>query len=564
MKRLVLCIVFILCMLAGTVVCYGDGNFTMTAVKADREYEWDEGYRMQGFDKATGKPVVFSAYENGYFYSYAPENLQVEFRPMEEGVSYNDISGHQIPSGLQKLTWSGVFQGDSDGNFCGSRTLTRAQMAVLMARVLDAEEETIGDMPYSDVPRDSWYASSVFALMKRGIVAQDSRFSPDRPVTRQELVTMEYRIVRELGGQMKERTPFDKRVKDVNSVAEYAEEAYEYLNGSGYDVPSDILKDNVIDNSKIEIGLLPANPVTRLDAAAYLESFIQDFMRTNVPAIPSESAVRYGFDQEMPRISGSTSSYPITSNIYWSLFENYRNHPSYPESHAKTVESYKMLIDGETDVILVPDPGSEVKALVQERNVKLEYIPIAKEALVFFTSKYNRAENLSSSDIGKIYAENSVKNWNELGGPDAPFAAFCRNNDSGSHAQMERFFLKGREIHPDIRRERTSISMSNVLTDVEDYNREHSGSYALGYSMYYYYLTYGTLLGAVDDLKLLTVDGVMPSEESLSDGSYPLTTNYFAVIREDEPEDSSARRLTEYLVSGEGQAVIVSAGFGAL
>lgn len=49
----------------------------------------------------------------------------------------------------------------------------------------------------------------------------------------------------------------------MNSVAEYAEEAYEYLNGSGYDVPSDILKDNVIDNSKIEIGLLPANPVTR-------------------------------------------------------------------------------------------------------------------------------------------------------------------------------------------------------------------------------------------------------------------------------------------------------------
>ncbi len=117
---------------------------------------------------------------------------------------------------------------------------------------------------------------------------------------------------------------------------------------------------------------------------------------------------------------------------------------------------------------------------------------------------------------------------------------------------MERFFLKGREIHPDIRRERTSISMSNVLTDVEDYNREHSGSYALGYSMYYYYLTYGTLLGAVDDLKLLTVDGVMPSEESLSDGSYPLTTNYFAVIREDEPEDSSARRLTEYLVQRRG------------
>ena len=47
-------------------------------------------------------------------------------------------------------------------------------------------------------------------------------------------------------------------------------------------------------------------------------------------------------------------------------------------------------------------------------------------------------------------------------------------------------------------------------------NREHSGSLMRwDTSMYYYYRTYGTLIRAVNDPKLLKLDGVMPSEESL-------------------------------------------------
>lgn len=96
-------------------------------------------------------------------------------------------------------------------------------------------------------------------------------------------------------------------------------------------------------------------------------------------------------------------------------------------------------------------------------------------------------------------------------GPTLPLAAFCRNNDSGSHAQMERFFLNGSEINADIRRERTSVLMASILTDVQNYEAQHPGEFALGYSMFYYYQNAGQVIGT-DNLKLLSVDGVLPAE----------------------------------------------------
>ena len=69
---------------------------------------------------------------------------------------------------------------------------------------------------------------------------------------------------------------------------------------------------------------------------------------------------------------------------------------------------------------------------------------------------------------------NSIKSWSELDGEDKELAAFCRNNDSGSHAQMEKFILDGAEINEEISKERISVMMASILTDVESYNFNHT------------------------------------------------------------------------------------------
>jgi len=40
---------------------------------------------------------------------------------------------------------------------------------------------------------------------------------------------------------------------------------------------------------------------------------------------------------------------------------------------------------------------------------------------------------------------------------------------------MEQFILDGKEISEDISRERTSIMMSSILTEVDYYNRKNEG-----------------------------------------------------------------------------------------
>ncbi len=570
MKKILTAAAAILILTASSVYA-ADTNYVMKYENFG-DATWNEVYKIVGVDKATGKVIPVSGFGSGnYGYAYVPEGTEISFEQREE-IEFNDMTEHGTPAGLDDLSRRGVFAGDENGNFNENEILTRAQMTALLARIIGADGETPGDMPFTDVPQNSWFASPVYALYKRGIVAGDELFNPDRPVTREELVTMEYRIIKELGGNIEESAEAPEDFKDFDAVSDYAKSAYAAMDASEYNVPFDYDAfepyideyGNFYDTLNDPCLLNPQNAISRGEAAEYLDRFFMlDFIWNNAPAIPTDAAAAFGLDKEMPRVTGSTSSYPITDSLYGALFENYRNHPMFPKSHDKTIESYKLLIDGKTDVILVPDPSSEVKELSEEKGVELEYIPIANEALVFFTASDNPAENLTSADIERIYIDNSVTNWNEIGGSDAGFTPFCRNNDSGSHAQMEQFFLKGREINENIRREHISLSMSSILTEVQAYNIHNPGSYALGYSMYYYFENTKRVLGMDESLKLLSVDGAKPTAESLADGSYPLATHYFAVIRKDEPENSPARKLAAFLTSEGGQICISTAGFGA-
>ena len=58
-----------------------------------------------------------------------------------------------------------------------------------------------------------------------------------------------------------------------------------------------------------------------------------------------------------------------------------------------------------------------------------------------------------------------------------------------------------------------------------------------------------------------SVDGVMPSNDTLADGSYPLCNDFYAVIRPDAAADSPERQLYDWLDTEAGQACIKKAGY---
>ena len=103
-------------------------------------------------------------------------------------------------------------------------------------------------------------------------------------------------------------------------------------------------------------------------------------------------------------------------------------------------------------------------------------------------------------------------------------------------------------------------TMEGIIKTVADYK---DGQGSIGYSYYYYATSMYNLIdeNSENGIKLLGVNGVKPSYETIKDGSYPIQTAYYIVMRKDEPENSSARKLANAMLSNRGQAVAKEAGY---
>lgn len=524
------------------------------------DYDYGSGLVWLMAYKATGEVIPLSWDE----YAYTPDGGEIErvkIAPSEftDTSEYTNIGlpedVYYVGMYVDDMSARGVLTGYGDGTFRPAKELTRAEMAAVFCRMfrIQPSEET---SCFSDVKDTDWHRGFVMALVDRGVFAKDDKFNPDEKITREQLTAMTYRMLCDMDAD-KESGDYDfENYTDIESVSEYAKKPYNNLLLNGYRVLERVDYHDEMDSADDEVFLEPQRSVTRYECAEFLYYFIRNFIDNNAPAIKRDTAP----EEEIPILDGSTSTYAITQNIYWQYYINSQNHPNFPKAHSKTSNSYKRLIDGEVEMIFVPDPSEDITRYAEEKGVKLKFIPIANEALIFFTAEDNAADNITTKQLHDIYVDNSVKNWNEIGGADAELVPFCRNLDSGSHAQMEQFILGGSEINEDIKREHTSWMMSSILTEVDEFNVRNAGKYAIGYSLYYYYFNNQMVLGPVS-LKLLSIDGIEPTDETIANGDYPYTTNYYAVIRDEENE--KVEKFAALLQDDFGKGIMEMSGLGA-
>ncbi len=457
---------------------------------------------------------------------------------------------------FEELSRTGVVKGNENGEALPFANVTRAEATAMLMRLLGLENVPSANAVknFNDVSKNDWFYSVVMSAYNCGIVQGDSdtTFSPERNVTREEVTVMAARAIKYAGLGYPGSSNIN--AKDLNKISHWAKDAYAII---GNYVNSDY--DDTDPENPVRI-LDPQKAATRYDVASLFYNIV---LRCCV--YPSPSAEQFGFDKQMPVIDGSTSTYPFTQVVYDSLFYNGYVHPSKPASHSKSHTSYQRLINGEIDMMFASVyPASDILQMAKQKGVELELIPIAYDAMIFFTNADNPATGLTSEQISNIYVNNAYQNWNQVGGTNALLYPYCRNNDSGSHAQMEKHFLNGSEIHKDIRAESTSIAMASVLTDVIDAKTTDPLGYALGYSIYYYYHNADAVLGTKQHLKLLSIDGVYPNDDTIADGSYPLSNNTYVVIRKDTPENSPARKMAQFMLTEQGQQCVEGAGFGKL
>ena len=245
-------------------------------------------------------------------------------------------------------------------------------------------------------------------------------------------------------------------------------------------------------------------------------------------------------DGDIPRIDGAAALLPVYAGFVESIYpedsvifngEDYD--PSSAMHYTNTRGAYKDIVDGNADIIICAQPSDEQLAYAEENGVELEMVPVGSDAFVFIVNSNNPVSDITIGQIQDIYSGN-ITNWSELGGNNVPIAAMRRNKNSGSETALEKL-MGDTPIVPDY----TTLFGSPI-----------------GFSFRYYVTG---MLGE-GGVKILTINGIAPTAETIADGTYPVAGNIYAIYRKGETNEN-VYKAVDFMLSPEGQKIVEESGY---
>lgn len=119
------------------------------------------------------------------------------------GTAFADVGGSPFPDVPENADYAeaaavlaefGIFKGDTEGNFNPDKTISRAEAAAVICRMLGVEEEAkqLTNVVFTDVPASHWAAGYVAKAAELGIIGGygNGKFGPSDPVTYAQMVKM--------------------------------------------------------------------------------------------------------------------------------------------------------------------------------------------------------------------------------------------------------------------------------------------------------------------------------------------------------------------------------------
>jgi len=254
--------------------------------------------------------------------------------------------------------------------------------------------------------------------------------------------------------------------------------------------------------------------------------------------------------EELPAIDGAAAAFPVYSAFV---------HAVYPEStrlhdgvfkYNNTVYGYVELSQKQTDIFIGAAPSEAQIADAKALNTTFTYTQIGYEAFVFFVHKDNPIESLTVEQIRGIYS-GQITNWSQVGGKDEKIVPFQRNEGSGSQSMLIRIMGDTPILEPNMQ---TQVGgMGGIIEEVADYQNK---STSIGFSFRYY------VEGIIQnpDIKMIAIDGISPTKESIRAGTYPFIAPVYAVSYEGN-DNPHVQELIDWMLSEEGQYIIEQTGY---
>lgn len=186
------------------------------------------------------------------------------------------------------------------------------------------------------------------------------------------------------------------------------------------------------------------------------------------------------------------------------------------------------------------DIGLSSRDLKDDEQTELVGTVVAIDGIAMIVNTENKIDDLSIEQISALY-KGEITNWSELGGNDSPVVLIGREAASGTRDGFE-----------SITQTEDLCKYSQELTSTGDVIQTvATNPNAIGY----------TSLSAVkDNVKVLEIEGIAPSKETIQNGSYKIQRDFLFVTKKDSELSDSAKKFFDYVTSGMADDLIEKAG----
>src|SRR5215831_3912303 len=200
------------------------------------------------------------------------------------------------------------------------------------------------------------------------------------------------------------------------------------------------------------------------------------------------------------------------------------------------------IIDGTAQIGMASRPTKpEEVAAAKAKEVNFKETTVAYDGIAVIVNSANPVKALTKKQVEQIFT-GDVTDWSAVGGSGGKFSVYTRNTSSGTYSEFKELAMKKRDYAQD------SQKMAGNEQIAQEVGKNPNGAGYVG-------LAYTKASG----IKVIAIDGAVPSKESVLGKTYPYARPTFYYTNGDP--NGVAKQFVDFTISDAGQKIVEQVGF---
>jgi phosphate transport system substrate-binding protein len=200
------------------------------------------------------------------------------------------------------------------------------------------------------------------------------------------------------------------------------------------------------------------------------------------------------------------------------------------------------IIDGTAQIGMASRPTKpEEVAAAKAKGVAFKETTVAWDGIAVIVNSANPVKSLTKKQVEQIFT-GDVNDWSAVGGSAGKISAYTRNTSSGTYSEFKELAMKKRDYAPGSQK----LAGNEQIASEVAKNSNGVGYVGLAYTK-------------ASGIKVVAIDGAVPSKESVLGKAYPYARPTFYYTN-GEPA-GVAKQFVDFTVSDAGQKIVEQVGF---